>query len=701
MIEDDAGPDSGSWGDAPGSGEQPSLRAEQLDWSERCLQNLWLHMNRLTILCDLYQQRQRSGKAAPGDKGGSSAEDLTALEECLATTESELSAESKSLDLPSNRIRQRFGLRESAWLFLIAAAAPALDYVLSRRLAALHGRGQPDVGFLIDVLARDGREAQALLAELRSGAPLLKWGLLRLGEAKGWQPETPLLHRPVVVRQRVVEWLHGLWQPELELMEGAGRYHTASEVAVLPSAQHLVQARLETFRTHDPFPLLVLGSQQVGKTAAVVAAAAALGRGTLAVDLALLAGVAQPLDELRTAALDATFLDAVLLFKHADALGDKRPELRAELLRQIADLRVPVVLTAQLEEPIKALRLPRLSQVELESPSLEEQDGVWSRALATHGLALPRGSSLQEVGRYRLPPGDIHEACRQLVRQKVGSSPSREDLLRAVRGRLKHRLGDTAELVTTGQAWSDVVLSDDLRSRLFELLSAVEHERKVMGDWGFAGKVKVGRAVAALFFGAPGTGKTMVAGLLAKSLGMDLYRVDLSRIMSKWVGETERNLAALFAEAKRASAALLFDEGDALFAKRTDVKSANDRYANLEVNYLLQRLETHEGVVMITTNKLANIDEAFMRRFRFRIEFPAPDEHERLQLWKAMLPASVPHDQTVNLEELATRFEMSGGYIKNAVLRAAYFAAAQGEKLSQDLLLIAAELEWQEMGRLV
>jgi SpoVK/Ycf46/Vps4 family AAA+-type ATPase len=309
------------------------------------------------------------------------------------------------------------------------------------------------------------------------------------------------------------------------------------------------------------------------------------------------------------------------------------------------------------------------------------------------------------VARYRLTPGDILEAGAEAIRSAdlrgEGARVSLDDVEQAVRGRLRHRLGDVAELMTTPLGWDDLVVSDHVGALIIELLASIRYQAQVMEKWGFGKKLASGRAVSALFSGPPGTGKTMVATLIAKELGLELFRVDLSRVVSKWVGETEKNLGRAFDEAKNSQAVLLFDEADALFAKRTDVKSSNDRYANLEVNYLLQRLEAFEGVVLLTTNNQTSIDDAFRRRLRFRIEFPAPDAGEREMLWQAMLPPEVPVAHDIDFTELAQRYEMTGGFIKNAVVRAAYLAAGeQVPGLTKALLLRAAQLEWEAMGHL-
>jgi SpoVK/Ycf46/Vps4 family AAA+-type ATPase len=208
------------------------------------------------------------------------------------------------------------------------------------------------------------------------------------------------------------------------------------------------------------------------------------------------------------------------------------------------------------------------------------------------------------------------------------------------------------------------------------------------------------RGLTALFQGAPGTGKTLVAGVIARELGLDLYQVDLSKVMSKWIGETERNLSQIFDAAEDGQVVLLFDEADSLFAKRTEVRSSNDRYANLEVNYLLQRLDQFEGIAILTTNAGTSIDHAVKRRMSFRLSFPFPDEETRAQLWRAHLPPELPIEGPLALDVLARKYQLSGGYIRNACTRAAFLAAQQASALQQHHLERAVALEFAELGKL-
>jgi SpoVK/Ycf46/Vps4 family AAA+-type ATPase len=270
----------------------------------------------------------------------------------------------------------------------------------------------------------------------------------------------------------------------------------------------------------------------------------------------------------------------------------------------------------------------------------------------------------------------------------------------AVRQHLENRLGTTANRVTRLASWSDIVLPEDIIDSLLELTARVRHRKKVYEQWGFDKALTTARGVTALFSGSPGTGKTMVAGVIARDLGLDLYRVDVSRITSKWIGETEKNLGSLFDAAEDGQVMLLFDEADSLFAKRTEVKSSVDRYSNMEVNYLLQRLDSFDGIAILTTNFGTSIDPAFMRRLTYRLTFPFPDDDMREQLWRTLLPPQVPVQGRLHFAKLAQKFRLSGGYIRNATLRAAFLAAEEGSALTHEHLERAIRMEFRELGKL-
>jgi SpoVK/Ycf46/Vps4 family AAA+-type ATPase len=262
------------------------------------------------------------------------------------------------------------------------------------------------------------------------------------------------------------------------------------------------------------------------------------------------------------------------------------------------------------------------------------------------------------------------------------------------------RLARVAQRVTRLASWDALVLPEELLDSLRDLVARVRHRRTVYESWGFASVLTSGRGMTALFQGGPGTGKTLVAGVIARELGLELHRIDVSRIVSRWLGETETSLGEAFAAAEDGRVILLFDEADSLFARRTTVQSSNDRYANLEVNYLLQRLDGFDGVALLTTNLGGAIDPAFRRRLTARLTFPFPDAQQRELIWRAHLPPDMPVAGKLDFARLARAYELAGGYIRNAMLRAAFLAAATGGPLTHELIERAVQIEFHEGGKL-
>jgi hypothetical protein len=510
--------------------------------------------------------------------------------------------------LPISQLQQRFALSDLAVQCLIAAATPGLDGPLGRAMAEQTDdhRRQPDVGFLVELLAESSAERDLLLSELSDSAPLVRYRLLRLGAPRGWEPEGPLLLAPVVVPERVLRWLRGQTHFEGE-RQCARLVYDAGGAAFEPAVAQMLDRVV--FRTGESgrLPTVIAGPSLSGKRTAVVYAAAARSTAVLEVDLAGAVLSPDPVEVLLDAVREACLHDAVLLLRHAEVIDERMPVLRRAVGGAMADGRLWVVLATS-GDPTGLVRLASGAQLlRQELPTELEQVALWRAALSRGIARAPEVDPAALVRRYQLTPGDILEAAAAATASAARRGPTTpitiEDVTEGVRGRLRHRLKDIADVVATTLTWDDLVLRDDVAERVGELLSVVKHQDLVMNAWGFGRRVSYGRALSALFSGPPGTGKTMIAGLIARELGLELFRVDLSRVVSKWVGETEKNLGLAFDEARNAHAILLFDEADALFSKRTEVKSSNDRYSNLETNYLLQRIETFEGIVLLTTNR--------------------------------------------------------------------------------------------------
>ncbi|HEX9023389.1 MAG TPA: ATP-binding protein, partial [Geobacteraceae bacterium] len=329
---------------------------------------------------------------------------------------------------------------------------------------------------------------------------------------------------------------------------------------------------------------------------------------------------------------------------------------------------------------------------------------AWERAL--NGMGEKTGGSWSDhlAARFRLTPGRIREAA-ELAGTSRGDDAQDEQgtlsgLFRACRSQSNQRLGELAVKIEPRCGWDEIVLPDDRIAQLKEICSQVRHHFRVLNEWGFGQKLSRGKGLSVLFSGPSGTGKTMGAEVIAHELRLDLYKIDLSRVVSKYIGETEKNLSRVFLEAETSNAVLFFDEADALFGKRTEVSDAHDRYANIETSYLLQKMEEYEGVVILATNLRDNMDEAFTRRIRFIVEFPFPDEPSRSKIWRKHFPKESPVSDEIDYDFLARCYQIAGGNIRNIVLNAAFLAAADGGVIGMEHILHGTKREFEKIGKL-
>ncbi len=346
--------------------------------------------------------------------------------------------------------------------------------------------------------------------------------------------------------------------------------------------------------------------------------------------------------------------------------------------------------------------------IAVESPRLDPtQRAVMWRALAPH-LA---DDADRLSARYTLEPSEaraVVEDAQAVATARSGaalngSGPPRftmDDIAEAVRARGGITLSAGVDLIRPTATWEQLVLRPDRKAQLTEAVARLERQSEVLDGWGFLAGRAGARGVRLLMSGPPGTGKTMSAEVLAQRLGVDLLVVDISRVVSKWIGETEKNLARVFDIAERTQAVLLFDEADALFGKRTEVSDAHDRYANLETAFLLSRLERLEGMAVLSTNLRQNIDPAFLRRLEFVIDFEEPEYHERLELWQKHVPKTAPLADDVEFEQLADLYPVVGGLIRNAAVAAGFVAAGEKTKtIHQSHFLRALKREYEKAGR--
>jgi hypothetical protein len=585
--------------------------------------------------------------------------------------------------------------------------APELDHDLERAFCyALDDftRKRPDLAFLARVVGgADPELADRVLRRLDDG-PLRRAGIVA---ASAPTPGAPATSRTIRLGDRIIAFLrgHDTLDESVAAFVRVGAGSVLVTDLVMPPEMIARVRRALASEMGAPRVLLV-GPEGVGRGRLVEAIYAEQNRPTLRVDLAAIAEDGGMLAERLASALrEAALRDAAVILEGGNALDREAPRALGHAIADAAQtLDVPLVFTLGGHPSWLVHAVPGLVELDLPPPTFRERVELWRRALP---VDVTSTEDIEVVAsRYSFTAGTISRAAYrayQSARLRDPDAPrvSLDDLGDAARLMFSHRLGGMAQRIPTGFAWTDLVLPQDTLDAVREVVRFARFRPFLLEDWGFAAKLPYGRGVSAILAGPPGTGKTMVAQLLARELGYDLYRIDLSQVVNKYIGETEKNLARIFDEAETSHAVLFFDEADSLFAKRTEVRSSNDRYANLEVNYLLQRMETFDGVTLLATNLEQGLDEAFKRRVRFSVQFELPEEAERLRLWQSMFPPKVPLAADIDWTIVARQFVMAGGYIKKAALRAALLAAETRRPITTADLLEAARLEYREMGRII
>jgi SpoVK/Ycf46/Vps4 family AAA+-type ATPase len=341
--------------------------------------------------------------------------------------------------------------------------------------------------------------------------------------------------------------------------------------------------------------------------------------------------------------------------------------------------------------------------LEIPLPNRKQRKQIWEHM--TKGLALSAEIEMYELAnKFELTSGQINNAIREASEQLEWQGMSTIDagtLYKACFGQITHRLDTLATVVLTKYTLNDLILPADQKQVLINACNHVKYRHIVLDEWGFDDKLAYGKGLSMMFGGPPGTGKTMAAQVIAHELGLEMYKIDLSQLISKYIGETEKNLKEVFQEARKSNAILFFDECDAIFGKRTEVKDSHDRYANMETAYLLQKIEEYSGVSVLATNYVSNIDSAFLRRIQYVINFPFPDEQSREQIWMTVFPDKTPIANDVDFGFLAKQFELAGGNIKNIAVNASFLAAAENSGVTMSHLIKSTKDEVTKQGKVV
>jgi len=574
----------------------------------------------------------------------------------------------------------RFHLSSIEAEILLLAAMPEEHEGYSAVFRSLHPKGDSHatVGLAAQLLFGKNGGRQHCREVVEQGA-LIRSGIVQLSD------DAPLFDRSLLLANSLWSALHGVTAARAELRTYASEDHRPGLERWFAGAA--AESALRALRARESCTIAVTGENPTAAFHRAVALVTQAGRRVAA--FASTAGVDPAW--ITTLRIHTTIRDEVPVLQ----LGPPDPSMPVRQDSVLDEWPGPLVIAGTGVSAALA-RKHALISVPVEPLDFLDRRRMWSELVPS--LA---GSCDELASRYPLEPYRVMDVARdlRLLEAIENRLPTTSDVAQSLRARGRRSLSAGVRLVRPQADWGDLVLPQQLMDQLREAADRLKLQSRVLDDWGFLKHRAGTRGVRLLFAGPPGTGKTLSAEVLAHAFDTDLMVVDVSRVVSKWVGETEKNLAAVFDAAENSQAVLLFDEADALFAKRTEVSDAHDRYANLETAYLLQRLERFDGLAILATNLRQNIDAAFVRRLEFVLDFSEPDREQRVALWKRHIPAGAPVDPELNFHELAAMYPVVGGVIRNAAVAAAFRAAANGGRLSQGHFVHAIQREYEKAGR--
>jgi ATPase family associated with various cellular activities (AAA) len=561
---------------------------------------------------------------------------------------------------------------------LLLCAGVEMDTEMARLCAVAQGQAQGlHATFGIALAAMENSHWSALAA----AGPLRRWRLIEIDDGVG------LTAGKLRIDERVLHYLAGVnyLDPRLRPL----LQPVASPAVMAPAQRQVCEYLLAGMRaTPKQFPVVLLhGDDEEGQSDVAAEAAAHLGLQLQRLYAEDLPATSAEIDALATLwQREAALLGAALLVQSRESNIPNAAMILAERIGSmlfIAGRELPSIKRASLHFAVN-------------KPRAEEQKELWQEALGAAGARL-NGTLDGVAAQFRLSAQRIYATGSALRPALTAVTPDNDLLWRACRDASRSRLDDLAQRIEPAAGWDDLVLPEAQKMTLRQIAVHAKHRLTVYQHWGFAAKSARGLGISALFAGESGTGKTMAAEVLAHTLHLDLYRIDLASVVSKYIGDTEKNLRRVFDAAEESGAILLFDEADALFGKRSEVHDSHDRYANIEVSYLLQRMEEYRGLAILTTNMKAALDVAFQRRLTFIVQFPFPDQQQRELIWRGVFPAAVPVEE-IDHPKLA-KLSMPGGNIRNIALNAAFLAADEGAPVRMKHLLQAAHSEAAKRDR--
>ncbi len=640
-----------------------------------------------------------------------------------ASLDTEQNSGNRSLDLEAAfsiplqckrllHIQNRFDLSDFEINLLLICLVPELDLRYERYFAYLQDditKKSPTVDLVLQILCPTFNQKLEARSFFHTDSRLFKYQFL-IQMPDPARPNTPLLNRFLKISDRVISYLLGSDAPEYQISPYTTRITptvTLDSLLLSDSLRIQVKGLMDT----NIQVLVLQGVRGTGKQTLVKALCNQQELDVLVVDCRKIIEDKQA--DYRHIILlifrEALLNESAVYFKNFDSLlEEERSSERDFLIQMISDQQVSTFISLEREWELvhTSLKKPFLL-LNLPLPDYNQRVELWKsclkQALVGHDIVI---NHEELAGKFNFSFRQIHDAVRSAQSMTVIPGPNNRkisisDLYVACRNQSGRNLSKLAQKIEAKYQWKDIVLPLDQLSQLREICDRVTYGGLVYEKWGFDKKCAQGRGINVLFFGPSGTGKTMAAQVMASELELDLFKIDLSRVVSKYIGETEKNLSKIFNEAETSNSILFFDEADALFGKRSEVRDAHDRYANIEISYLLQRMEEYGGIVILATNLSNNMDSAFVRRLHFSIEFPFPDRDYRLQIWNRIWPENIPLSLNLDLNFMAEKVKVAGGNIHNIALTAAFYAAKNNGPITMENLIYATRREYQKIGKML
>jgi len=619
------------------------------------------------------------------------------------------------VELRLPRLQQIFGLTPFEIDILLVCLAVELDLRYERIYAYLQDdvtKKRPSIDLVLSLLAPSIEMKFAVRSCLSATAPLVKHSLLEFVDDPA-QNLPPFPARYLKINHRITGYLLGFDDLE-ERIRSAVLLRDPQDELNNSLVNENAAGRIEKFLNNGSDAtgalLYLRGPYGTGRESTAAAICRNREWRLLIADLEGLLGNHDVSWEtaLSLVQREAKLQRAAVYWTGFDALLDEQKAGQLKVFLRCLEARPVLTFLAgeRLWEPSDTIRAVPFARIEFPRTAFSERVRVWDETLNGRQAIADDVDIAALATKFKFTAGQIQDAAAtagNLARldDAQGGRISNRDLYEACRLHSNQSLVSLARKITPKYHWDDIVLPADRLEQLREICNHVKYRDRVYGDWGFDHKLSLGKGLSVLFAGPSGTGKTMAAEIIAGELGLELYKIDLSTVVSKYIGETEKNLSRIFTEAETSNAILFFDEADALFGKRSEVKDSHDRYANIETGYLLQRMEEYEGVVVLATNLRKNMDDAFVRRLHFTVEFPFPNQEDRRRIWTNMWPEDTPLSSALDFDLLAGRFEVSGGNIRNIALSAAFLAADGDGVVEMPHLLRAVKREYQKMGKVV